>query len=98
MSQAPITVRPIGHVLASVISFGDVSQFDGPVDGSCSGALTLGQRNPLGTRVVDDLGNEYIYLLGVASLAQGDFVQFGNGNAGTAYKASRLPTAATSGH
>lgn len=98
MAQSPITARAVGHVLASVISYGDLSQFDGPTDGSVSGAVALGQRNPVGTRVVDDLGNEYIYLLGVASLAQGDWVQYGNATAGTPFKSSRLPTAATFGH
>ncbi len=45
------------------------------------GALTdvdTAQRNPLGLRQFDDIGNEYVYLPGVASLAAGDFVIYGN--------------------
>lgn len=97
MAQAPIAARPVGHVLASVVSYGDLSQFDGPTDGTCAGAIPIGQRNPVGSRVVDDLGNEYIYLLGVASLAQGNWIQYANNNAGTPFKSSILPTAATFG-
>ena len=43
------------------------------------GALTdidTALRNPLGTQVFDESGNEYIYLQGVASTAAGDWVVF----------------------
>lgn len=42
------------------------------------------QQNPLGQRVADDLGNEYIYLLGVASTAAGDWVKYVPGTFATA--------------
>jgi hypothetical protein len=101
MATVALAVRPMGHALASVVSFEDLSNFDGPstVSGATfvAGGLTTGQRNPLGTRVVDDLGNEYIYLSGIASLAQGDFVLYGNNTASSPFIATRLPTAATFG-
>lgn len=43
------------------------------------GALTdvdASQRNMLGQRAFDDKGNEYVYLLGVASTAAGDWVSY----------------------
>lgn len=100
MAQSPITVRPVGHVLASVASFGDLSNFDGPstVSGAVNDGSATGKRNVLGTRIIDDLGNEFIYLAGVASLVQGDFCLHGNATASSPFIAVRLPTAATMGH
>lgn len=97
--QAPLTVRAIGHALTSVISFSDLSQFDGPstVSGAVNNGSSSGQRNPLGTRVVDDLGNEFIYLSGVASQAQGDFVQYNIASASSPFIAVRLVTTASYG-
>ncbi len=99
MAQSPIAARPLGHVLASVISFEDLSQFDGPttVSGAFNDGSSTGKRNPLGTRVIDALGNEYIYLSGSASIAQGDFVLYNNATANSPFVAIQLPTAATSG-
>lgn len=68
--------RPIGHEMGAVVSYnsGYFLDIDGPTSVATSNGL--GQRNPLGFRQRDDNGNEYIYLGGVASLAQGDFVVF----------------------
>lgn len=41
-----------------------------------TGADGLGQRDLLGVRSFDDNGNEYIYLLGVASTVAGDWVKY----------------------
>jgi hypothetical protein len=43
---------------------------------SITGADGLGQRDLLGIRSFDDNGNEYIYLLGVASTVAGDWVKY----------------------
>lgn len=99
--------RPIGHELAGVVSYvpgsGTVSasnlygyfvDVDGPT--TVATANGQGQRNPVGFRQHDDLGNEYIYLAGVASLAAGDWVQF-NFTTASLGSAVRLATGATSG-
>lgn len=44
------------------------------------------KRNPLGTEAVDDSGNIWIYLAGVASCTEGDWVSFNT----TSYVAVRL--------
>ena len=50
------------------------------------GDIHTAQRNPLGLRLVDDSGNEWIYLAGVASCVEGDWVSFNT----SAYVAVRL--------
>jgi hypothetical protein len=50
------------------------------------------QRNQLGMHQWDDLGNEFIYLAGVASLVAGDWVHY---NTTTTFVAVRLVTTAT---
>ena len=82
--MASLVIRPVGHVLATVVSNNDLSVVDGPT--TVATANGLGQRNVVGTQVTDDAGNIYIYLPGVASVAQGDFVsyQLPNTPAGTA--------------
>jgi hypothetical protein len=49
------------------------------------------QLNPLGCRAEDDLGNEYIYLGGVASLAAGDWVFYNSNAAQAGFLTARLP-------
>lgn len=44
------------------------------------------KRNPLGTEMIDDSGNIWIYLAGVASCVEGDWVSFNT----TSYVAVRL--------
>lgn len=70
--MAAVKPNLIGHGMGAIVSFGDMSSVDGP--STVATANGLGQRNPVGFRVFDDAGNEYVYLPGVASLAQGDFV------------------------
>jgi hypothetical protein len=65
------TGNKVGHAKGSV---GVLTDIDGP--STDVGANGLGQRNQLGARVLDDNGNEYIYLKGVASLAAGDWVVY----------------------
>lgn len=67
--------NPIGHGLANVVSFVFGSGYFLDVDGPTTVATAngLGQRNKLGQIAQDDLGNEYIYVAGVASCAQGDW-------------------------
>jgi len=60
----------IGHALTVVGQ--DLTAIDGP--STVASANGLGQRNPVGTRAFDDVGNEYVYCAGVASVAAGDFV------------------------
>jgi len=72
----------VGHVLAVVGQ--DLTAIDGP--STVATANGLGQRNPVGTQSFDDSGNVFIYLAGVASLAVGDFVLFGQGGLFTAVR------------
>jgi len=65
----------VGHVLAVV---GDPSAIDGPTSVATSNGL--GQRNPVGVQSYDDAGNLYIYVAGVASVAQGDWVFYSQAN------------------
>ncbi len=51
----------IGQAMASVGAPGDIDTV---------------QRNPLGITICDDLGNEYVYMPGAASLASGVWVSF----------------------
>lgn len=96
--------RPVGHELASVVSYvpgsgtlsasniyGYFVDVDGP--SSVATANGLGQRCPVGQRVRDDNGNEYIYLAGVASLAAGDWVYF-NSTTASLGSVVRLTTSA----
>jgi len=53
------------------------------------------KRNFLGARVQDDQGGEYVYLQGIASLAAGDFIVYGN--AAAPYVVTRLVNDANSG-
>lgn len=70
--------NPIGHGMAvktGANSAGNFADIDGA--SSITGANGLGTgRNQLGYRVFDDNGNEYIYLVGVASTAAGDWVRY----------------------
>lgn len=61
MAFIPATVKLVGAPLAMAGSVFDVDTV---------------QRNPLGTRVQDNNGGEYIYLKGVASCAQSSVVTF----------------------
>lgn len=61
----------VGHGLAAVGAPGDIHTT---------------QRNPLGMRLIDTDGNEWVYLAGVASCVEGDWVTY---NA-TTYVAVRL--------
>lgn len=86
--------KPLGHELASVVSFvpGAASATTGyfvDVDGPTSVATAngLGQRCPLGQEVRDDNGNTYIYVAGVASCAQGDWCFYVPGT----FALTRLP-------
>lgn len=54
-------------------------------------------RNPLGLRQFDDLGNEYIYATGVASLAAGDWVVYNYATAFSPYLVSRMVSTPISG-
>jgi hypothetical protein len=65
------TGNKVGYAMASK---GLLTDIDGPT--SVASSNGLGQRNQLGVRVFDDLGNEYIYLVGVASTAAGDWVKY----------------------
>ena len=95
------TTYPVGHEMGAVVSYVPGSGYFVDVDGPSSVATAngLGQRNPVGFRVHDNAGSEYIYLPGVASLAAGDFVLFNNNlaNVTTTPAVQRLPTAATFG-
>lgn len=61
----------VGYPMASV---GLLTDIDGPT--SVASSNGLGQRNLLGQRAFDTNGNEYIYLLGVAATAAGDWVRY----------------------
>lgn len=71
-----VTSKPCGYELGADVSFVPGSGYYVDVDGPTSVATAngLGQRNPIGFHSHDDAGNDYIYMPGVASLAQGDFV------------------------
>lgn len=68
--------------LGNIVDFGVgglLSAIDGP--SSVASSNGLGQRNPVGRRVRDDNGNEYVYLAGVASVAAGDWCFFNSATA-----------------
>jgi len=92
-----LPIKIVGHPLAVTVTGDDLSNFDGP--STVSGSSGLGQRNPVGLQALDDAGNVYIYLPGVASLAQGDFVIYQGINtlAGTATVTRMLNDANTGG-
>jgi len=66
--------------------------YPGPTAGDTTKVFTT-QDNPLGARGFDALGNEYIFLKGVASLAVGDWVTFVQSTGVT----TRIPTTTVSG-
>lgn len=72
----------LGKLIGIRADAGVLGDIDGP--SSVASANGLGQRNPLGFRCFDDNGNEYIYLLGVASTAAGDWVKYVPGAFSTA--------------
>lgn len=82
----------VGYPLPSVGQ--DLTAVDGP--STVATANGLGQRNAIGQHAYDDAGNEYIYMNGIASLAAGDFVLYGQLNA-TLYTPARLLNDANTG-
>ena len=83
------STRGVGFPLAS--NSQDLTQVDGP--STIATANGIGQQNTVGQHLWDDAGNEYIYCVGVASLAAGDFVIFDS----LTFTLARLVTAAAAG-
>src|SRR6267142_6242886 len=72
----------IGHSLVSVGKLTDVD---------------TSLRNPLGAELVDDNGNVYVYLTGVASTAAGDWVLYNASSATSPWLTARLLTTTVNG-